>query len=209
MGTDKIIKTGRKKLIGAAILLILGVAVLFLPGFTGRNGRIKAVPLKNDSEYRVFYEDQIPFGTIGDRDWFVADDRIFVLFEKRSYLSVYDPDGAFLYSIQTYHINNGTERIAYRDGQLIIHTRSGGIYLFDGPEKQEYIPWDRSDTDAMERNRAYYDYIEHEFDAKKLNREAKYYLENNTIYHLKAHEESEPILSFPSIGWGRPVDRSL
>ena len=52
----------------------------------------------------------------------------------------------------------------------------------------------------MERNRAYYDYIEHEFDAKKLNREAKYYLENNTIYHLTAHEESEPILSFPSIG---------
>ena len=189
-----------RKLVGAAALLIVGIALLFLIGSAGKNGRMQALPLMNDSECHVLFEEVIPGGRIGDGDWFVADGRIFVLFEQYSSLSAYDLEGTFLYAIQTYHIQNGTERIAYKDGSLIIHTRSGGIYLFDGPEKQEYIPWDRSDTDAMERNRAYYDYIEHEFDAKKLNREAKYYLENNTIYHLTAHEESEPIVSFPSIG---------
>lgn len=187
----------------AGLLLIAGVVCFICMGPAGSGGwnwtsRIGA--LKEDSECRVIYEEHIPPCRIGDGDWFVADGRIFVLFERYSYLCAYDPEGTFLYAIQTCHIQNGTERIAYKDGSLIIHTRSGGIYLFDGPEKQEYIPWDRDDADAMERNRAYYAYIEHEFDAKRLNKEAGYSLENNTIYHLTADKENEPVLSFPLAG---------
>ena len=194
---QKSIKKGWKRLIETAIVMILGTAFLFLLVSTGKNGRLWTSPLKNDSEYRVIYEEHLPSSRIGDRDWFVADGRIFVLFEKQSYLNVYDLEGAFLYSIQTYHINNGAERIAYKDGLLIIHTRSGGVYLFDGPEKKEYIPWDRDNKDEMERSRTYYNYIEREFSAKKLNQEANYYLENNTIYHLTDEGESESVLSFP------------
>ena len=194
---QKSVKKGWKRLIETAIVLILGTAFLLLVS-TGKNGRFWTSPLKNDSEYRVIYEEHLPSSRIGGRDWFVADGRIFVLFEKQSYLNVYDLEGAFLYSIQTYHINNGVERIAYKDGLLIIHTRSGGVYLFDGPEKKGYIPWDRNNKDEMERSQAYYNYIEHEFSVKELNLEANYYLENNTIYHLTDDGEGEPVLSFPT-----------
>ncbi len=191
------LKITRKGLIKTAIALIAAIAIILLLDSVKEDWRIRTSTLKSDSEYRVIYEEHLPSSRIGDRDWFVADGRIFVLFEKQSYLNVYDLEGAFLYSIQTYHINNGAERIAYKDGLLIIHTRSGGVYLFDGSEKKEYIPWDRDNKDEMERSRTYYNYIEREFSAKKLNQEAYYYLENNTIYHLTDEGESESVLSFP------------
>ena len=196
-----IMKTGWKGSIATAVLLILGAAFLFLLGSLKKSGRLQTSTLKNDSEYCVIYEEHRPSCRIGAEDWFVADGRIYVLFEERSYLNVYDVQGTFLYSIETYHMNNGAERIAYKDGLLIIHTRSGGVYLFDGPKMKEYIPWDRTDEEKTEKNRMYYNYIEYEFSAKKLNQEANYYLENDTIYHLTDAGEGEIVLSFPNAIW--------
>ena len=154
--------------------------------------------LQSDSEFKVIYDEYVPMCEIRDSDWFVIDDKIYVLFEDYSYVNVYSIRGKFLYSIQTYHMRNGATRIAYKDGLFVIYTRSGGVYLFDGSEKKEYISGDRDNETNMERTRAYFNYIEYEFNAKRINQEANYKLKRNTILHLNSEGEYEQVLSFPN-----------
>lgn len=179
------------------IAILIGIVVLIISG-NKLKLRTNSLPtLTDDSEYQVSFHEYKPQCRIKDKDWFVTTDKIFVLFEQYCYVSVYGINGDFLYSIQTYHINNGVERIAYKDDLLVIHTRSGGVFLFDGTEIKDYIPWDMNNANDRERNRAYYNYIVYDFHNERNNQESHYYLENNTIFCVNPIGEHKAVICFP------------
>lgn len=179
------------------IAILIGIVVLIISG-NKLKLRTNSLPtLTDDSKYQVSFHEYKPQCRIKDTDWFVTTDKIFVLFEQYCYVSVYGINGDFLYSIQTYHINNGVERFAYKDDLLVIHTRSGGVFLFDGTEIKDYIPWDMNNANDRERNRAYYNYIVYDFHNERNNQESHYYLENNTIFCVNPIGEHKAVICFP------------
>lgn len=178
------------------IAILIGIVVLIISG-NKLKLRTNSLPtLSDDSKYQVSFDEYKPQCKIKDRDWFVTTDKIFVLFEQYCYVSVYGINGDFLYSIQNYHINNGVERIAYKDDLLVIYTRSGGVFLFDGTEIKDYIPWDRNNANDRERNRAYYNYIVYDFHNERDNQESHYYLEDNTIFCVNPMGEHKAVICF-------------
>ena len=90
--------------------------------------------------YAVLQEESTPRSELGEKDWIAADRKLFVLLEEAAQVNVYDPDGRFLYAIRFAHGPNGKAEIGYRNGQLMIATRTAYIHVFEGERQVACYP---------------------------------------------------------------------
>lgn len=184
----------KERIVIRTVVSIIIAAVAFVMILKQSKTSMPQMSLHDRSEYAVIYDEHIPSTKIGRKDWFVANGKIYVLFEDCSYLNIYSTAGDFLYSLQFFHSRNGLMQIGYKDDMLLVRTRKDDVFFFDGIDEVEYIQSDRNNRIVEKRLTDIDHYLDYDFHNEKISHEAGYYMENNTIYHVTDLGEKKPIV---------------
>ena len=163
--------------------------------------------IQTPDAYLVIHEESVSRSKLREEDWFVADQRIYVLLDEASQVNVYDTSGRFLYGILTEHIRNGKAEIGMQNGQLIVKTRSNHFLVFEGETMVRYVPTvtDRDDP-------GYEEYDRIRSDLRSFQQQKKGYDEisrtGNRLYRLNNAQKPECIVRIP-ISLRKPIILSV
>lgn len=176
------------------IAVILMMLFFVMKGIEDHRG-IKAIP--NGARYIVQYSENTPRTKLGAKDWIVTDDSIYILLEENSQVNVYDLTGAFRYSIQMEHIQNGKSRIAYIDGRLFVQTRANSILAFDEDKLTDCLPASSDEEGAtFELYREYLRTI-FDFDPGEYNEKSGVVQKGNSLYKRDESNSMVKLVEIP------------
>lgn len=116
-----------------ASLFLFGV---FLPGkYAERESAQSDHPIGTAQIYRI---EQKPAAEISE--WAADNNHIYVYYDAKGLLEVYDLGGTYDYSVEVYQQRNGIGHIGIDQGQLYIKDRIGNVYVFQGERQIDFVP---------------------------------------------------------------------
>ena len=185
------------KIISSIIFGVCSVLLLILLGTQEIVYFQRKALIQTPDAYIIIHEESVPRSELRDEDWFVADQKIYVLLDEASQVNVYDTSGKFLYGILTEHIRNGRAKIGMRNGQLIIQTRSNNFLVFEGETMVQYysVLTERDDPENEE-------YEKIRSDLRSFQQQEKEYTDvisrkGNRLYRTDTLQKQECIVRVP------------
>lgn len=127
-------KTTASKIVFVCCVLgcVLGVIGMLTIASIYNRDFDQIIPVEEKNHIIIHESPLIPYDEISSM--VVADGMIFLHYDAKGLVNVYNTDGEFQYGLQVKTIPNGAGDIVYIDGKLYVYARGNIIYVFEKTE---------------------------------------------------------------------------